>query len=105
MTLMVFCTVPDIETARDLASRLVKEKLVACVNIQPGIESVYEWQGNIEQSNEVMLILKTTDERYQALEQQLQEWHPYDTPEILAVPVAKGLSDYIQWVAEVTART
>lgn len=105
MTLMVFCTVPNVEIARDLAGRLVTKKLAACVNIQPGIESVYEWQGKIEQSDEVLLIVKTTSDRYQELEQQLQEWHPYDTPEILAIPVAKGLSDYIQWVAEVTART
>ncbi|WP_194756812.1 divalent-cation tolerance protein CutA [Aliidiomarina indica] len=105
MTLMVFCTVPSTDTARDLAQRLVKEKLVACVNIQSGIESVYEWEGEVEHSSEALLILKTTDARYPELEQKLQAWHPYDTPEILAIPVTKGLPSYIQWVADVTART
>lgn len=101
---MVFCTTPDINTARRLAADLVEKKYAACVNIQAGIESVYEWQGKIEQEPEVLMIIKTSSARYPALEKWLAQAHPYDTPEIIAVPVEQGLPDYIQWVNSVTAQ-
>lgn len=100
--LKVLCTVPDSVTAERIAARLVSAKLAACVNIVAGIESVYEWQGKIERSHELLLIIKTQTACYAQLEARLVELHPYDTPEIIATPITHGLSDYLDWVGAVT---
>lgn len=104
LMLIVFCTAPDQTIARALARELVEKKYAACVNIQMGVESVYEWNGQIEQSSEILLIIKTSEARYAALESWLAEAHPYDTPEIIAVPVTHGLSRYTDWVRSITAQ-
>lgn len=98
--LMVFCTFPDEETARRIGTALVEERLAACVNLNPGITSIYQWEGKLETSTEVLAIFKTTREGYPELEKQLQALHPYDVPEILAVPVERGAESYLRWVGE-----
>ena len=97
--LLVLCTCPP-EAAERLASALVEEQLAACVNVLPGIQSVYRWQGALERSAETLLLAKTTAERYPALETRLRELHPYDLPEIIALPVERGLPGYLAWVSE-----
>ena len=95
---LVLCTCPDRETARHLAERLVGERLAACVNIVPGLESVYEWQGQVEHDNEVLLIIKTNAERYPLLEEAIRQNHPYELPEIIRVSLNGGLREYLHWI-------
>ncbi len=99
---MVYCTCPDRDTASALARALVAENLAACCNVVEGLTSVYRWEGKVEEDPEVLLIAKTTWERYPALERSIQGNHPYELPEILAVPVTAGLAGYLDWVAEET---
>ena len=98
--LLCFCTCPDETTARRLADTLVGERLAACVNIVPGLRSVYRWQGTVECGNELLLLIKTTRARLPALSARVVELHPHELPEVVAVEVAGGLSAYLDWVAE-----
>lgn len=95
---VVLCTCPDRDTARHLADKLVSERLAACVNIVPGLESVYEWQGQVERDSEVLLIIKTNQDRYPQLEAAIRQNHPYELPEILRVCLDGGLQEYLQWI-------
>ena len=101
--LLTFCTCPFGEPADTIADTLVREGLAACVNQIPGLTSVYRWQGKIEHDAETLLLIKTTDSRFDALSARLRELHPYDLPEIIATPVTRGLPEYIQWVSTCTA--
>ncbi len=85
-------------TAEDLAKRLVSSRLAACVNILPGLTSVYEWKGEVERDSELLLLAKTTEARYPALENALRQAHPYELPEIVCVPIVAGLSGYLEWI-------
>ncbi len=85
-------------TAEDLAKRLVSSRLAACVNILPGLTSVYEWKGEVERDSELLLLAKTTEARYPALEDALRQAHPYELPEIVCVPIVAGLSGYLEWI-------
>lgn len=96
--LAVLCTCPDAATARRLADGLVEEGLAACVNILPEIRSIYRWRGATHDDGEVLMIAKTTRLTYAKLEAWLLRHHPYDVPEVLALPVAAGSSDYLDWV-------
>lgn len=96
---LAFCTCPDTDSAQQLADALVGERLAACVNILPGVRSTYRWEGAVERADEVLLIIKTTGERLPALAARLPQLHPYDIPELLALPVAAGLPAYLHWVA------
>ena len=96
--LLVFSTFPDAATARAVARTLVTEKLAACVNLLPGLTSLYVWQGELTESEEVLALLKTPRDRYPALENRLRELHPYGVPEIVAVEFAAGLPAYLQWL-------
>ena len=96
--LLVFCTVPDTETAQRLARTLVEERLAACVNILPGVLSGYRWQGALQQDGELLLICKTTAATYAALEARLRELHPYELPECIAVEARAGLPAYLDWI-------
>lgn len=98
--LICFCTCPDAGSAAHLADTLVDERLAACVNIVPGLRSVYRWQGEVERSDEVLLLIKTTRARLPALSARVLELHPHELPEVVAVEVAGGLSAYLDWVAE-----
>ncbi len=97
-------TAPDAETGARIAQVLVEERLAACVNVVPGIRSIYRWQGAIEDDREVLLLIKTRAERIDALAERLSALHPYEVPELLALPVDAGLDRYLQWVtSEVTS--
>ena len=96
---LVLCTCPDVETARELAAALVRERHAACVNILPGITSVYAWQGAIETAEEQLLLIKTTAGNYSPLETFINHHHPYDVPEIIAIPIERGATDYLCWIS------
>ena len=90
---------PDAETARRAVRTLVAERLVACGNLIPGVESIYEWKGAMETSTEVMVVCKTTTSRAEEARARLRALHPYEVPEILQIPVTAGWPDYLAWVA------
>lgn len=100
--LAVFCTCPDDASAARIADALVDERLAACVNRLPGLRSVYRWQGAIERSDEVLLVIKTTAPRLEALTERVRALHPNELPEVIAFEVAGGLAAYLDWVAEQT---
>jgi periplasmic divalent cation tolerance protein len=99
---VAFTTCPDEGTARRIASALVDERLAACVNIVPDVTSVYRWEGALETAPECLLIVKTRRERLEALQRRLEELHPYDVPELVALSVEGGSSAYLKWVVEET---
>lgn len=99
-TFLAFSTFPDAETARRIARALVNEKLVACANILPQIESIYRWEGKLEQSTETLVLFKLTAAGFPQFEAKLEELHPYDVPEIIAAPITGGLASYLGWIAE-----
>ena len=101
-TLLILTNLPDQASAQALATALVSERLAACVNVLAPCRSVYRWQGAIESTEEVPLLIKSTAARYAALEAAIRASHPYELPEIIAVPVAHGLPDYLRWVAAET---
>lgn len=95
---VVLTTCGDHDTARRIAASLVEEGLAACVNILPGVWSVYMWEGAATQDEELLLLIKTDASRYAGLERRLLDLHPYELPEIIALPVAGGLEGYLNWV-------
>lgn len=101
-TLLVVTTLPDQAGAESLAKTLVEARLVACVNILAPCLSVFRWKGAVAQGQEVPMLMKTTADRYPALEAALREKHPYDLPEIIALPVTQGYAAYLGWVASET---
>jgi periplasmic divalent cation tolerance protein len=101
--LLVFTNLPDRDAAMKLARELVERRLAACVNVLNGCVSVYRWKGALEQADEVPVMLKTRTARYAEVEAAICELHPYELPEIIAVPVVRGLPEYLEWVAEETA--
>ncbi len=101
--LVVLCTCPDEASADGIATALLAGELAACVNCVPGIRSMYRWEGQLRDDREVLLIIKTRACRYAALEAEIRARHPYDVPEILALPVARGADAYLDWVRQATA--
>jgi periplasmic divalent cation tolerance protein len=97
--LVCFCACPDPETAQRIANALVEERLAGCVNVLPGVRSVYRWQGAIERADEVLLLIKTARERLAPLTARVASLHPYELPELVAVEVAGGSAAYLDWVA------
>ncbi|MCU7843648.1 MAG: divalent-cation tolerance protein CutA [Candidatus Thiodiazotropha sp. (ex Monitilora ramsayi)] len=100
--LLILSTAPDPETAEQLANALIEQRLAACVNLLPQITSLYEWKGKLQKSGEVLMMIKSTKQNYSALEAVLRAKHPYELPEILAVPVEQGLQGYLDWVERCT---
>lgn len=96
--LLCYCTCPDSASARAIAETLVGEKLAACVNHLPGICSTYCWQGAVTTDHEELLLIKTTSARFEALKSRLLQLHPYELPELIAVPVEAGHIPYLAWV-------
>jgi periplasmic divalent cation tolerance protein len=95
---LVFCTFPSIDSARQIGTALVEKQLAACVNLIPGIESIYRWQGELENTRETLAIFKTSAEVYPAFEKALAELHPYDVPEIVAIEPSAVAETYAAWV-------
>jgi len=95
---LIYCTCPDLETAQRIAQHLIRQKLAACVNIIPGVHSVYEWQGEIETAQEHLLLIKSPQTRYVDIETAIKTLHPYQLPEIIAVAIERGSSEYLKWI-------
>jgi len=95
---IILCTVPDEKTAGQIADALVAEKLAACINIIPSIMSVYRWKDAIAHDQELLLLIKTRASMWPLLEARILELHPYELPEIIAVPIHTGQADYTQWI-------
>jgi periplasmic divalent cation tolerance protein len=101
--ILVFITVPSQEVAQQIANTLMESNLAACVNIIPGISSIYHWQGGVEQDSELLLIVKTKKALFEQLETMVISNHPYDLPEIIAMPIVLGSEDYLNWIENETA--
>jgi periplasmic divalent cation tolerance protein len=101
--LLVLSTFPTAEKASEVASALVDARLAACVNLVPGLTSLYRWQGGVARDSEVLVIIKTTRARFDALADRLRALHPYDLPEIVAIDAADGSQAYLDWVKAETA--
>jgi periplasmic divalent cation tolerance protein len=98
--LLALSTFPDVETARRISNQLVSERLAACANVLPAIESIYRWKGEIESASETLVFFKVSEDRQTAFQEKLRSLHPYDVPEIIFLPVAAGLDEYLRWVGE-----
>lgn len=96
---IIFCTFPTVEQAMQCAQDLVAQKIAACVNVLPAMTSVYAWQGEIETAQEHLLMIKTQANYYAQIENWLKSNHPYEIPEIIALPVEQGLPDYLNWIS------
>jgi periplasmic divalent cation tolerance protein len=96
--LTVFMTAPDVEVAERMGRILVEERLIACANVVQDVISLYRWEGEVQRDSEALVIMKTTADALPALEARAVELHPYDVPEVLAVPVVGGHGGYMDWV-------
>ena len=96
--LLVITTVPDLDIGQIIAEKIIEERLAACVHIQAAGQSVYWWEGKIMQDQEHTLLIKTKNEAYPSLEKKIKEIHPYDVPEIIALPLQKGSEEYFGWI-------
>lgn len=101
---VVLVTAPAEEVAEAIARALVDERLAACVNVVPGVRSVYRWEGSVEAAGEVLLVAKTRADRTTALAARVRELHPYELPEVLELPVVGGAAAYLDWVAKESSR-
>jgi len=97
---IVLSTCPDEHTAERLAATLVEKDIAACVNIIPGIQSIYHWKGKVEKDREWLLVIKAATARYADIEHTIVSLHPYELPEIIAVPISAGLPAYLAWMNE-----
>jgi periplasmic divalent cation tolerance protein len=102
--LIVLVTASSRQEARKIGEAVVKEKLAACVNILSAVTSIFRWQGKVQRSREVLLMVKTTERRYAALEKVIRSMHSYEVPEIIALKINKGLGQYTAWVGQETTR-
>ena len=98
--LLCYCTCSDAGSAQAMAETLVGERLAACVNRLPGISSTYRWQGAVTTDIETLLLIKTTASRFEALKARLLQLHPYELPELIAIPVERGHTAYLDWVRD-----
>ncbi len=101
--LVVFVTTPTAERAAELARALVEERLAACGNVVPGLRSIYRWEGKVHDEGEALLVLKTTRARFEALRERVLALHPYEVPEVIALPIEAGSAPYLAWIAAETA--
>ncbi|XP_053908002.1 protein CutA isoform X2 [Cuculus canorus] len=92
-----FVTCPNVTVATELARSLVQQRLAACVNILPHVTSIYEWQGKLEEDSEVLMMIKTRSSKIPALAEFVRSAHPYEVPEVVAVPVTQGSVPYLRW--------
>jgi periplasmic divalent cation tolerance protein len=96
--IVVLSTADCMETAARIARTLVEDGEAACVNIVPGVRSIYRWQGKVCDDGELLLIIKSTQDRFEALRVQLKALHPYELPEVIAIPIITGDADYLRWL-------
>ena len=101
-SIILYCTCPDTETAEKLSHALVDQQFAACVNIFNPVTSVYRWQGKVEQDSECLLMIKSTNDHYNNIEKVVMDLHPYELPELIAVPVSQGLPAYLDWIEQCT---
>lgn len=97
---VVLVTAPSLEEAKNIAKGLLEEKLAACVNVVNGVESFYWWEGKIENSAEVLLVVKTVTSRIRKIQEWVQSHHSYTVPEIIALPILQGSRPYLDWVKD-----
>jgi periplasmic divalent cation tolerance protein len=102
MAALIYSTVGKLQDAKRIARSIVEEKLAACVNILPGVESIYRWKGKIEEENECVLIAKTSDRNVSKVIKRIEEIHPYEVPDIVVLPLSDGLKSYIEYVEKET---
>lgn len=102
--ILVLTNVPDAEAARAIGRGLVENRLAACVNCLPQVNSIYRWQDAIEEASEVTLLIKTSRERYAEVETLIRRLHPYELPEILALAIDQGWPDYLNWIEQEVKR-
>ena len=95
---LVLTTCPDRDSAEQIATFLVEQHLAACVNILPGIHSIYRWKGEVTRDGELLLVIKSRADRFEALKQAILEHHPYELPEVIAVSVSEGHLPYLAWI-------
>ena len=98
--LVVLCTFPDVEKARQIGTHLVERQHAACINILPGVESIYRWDGKLCRENEVLAVIKTSRSAFPVLSRELSCLHPYEEPEIIALPVVDGSAGYLKWLLD-----
>jgi periplasmic divalent cation tolerance protein len=96
--LLIMTTVPDADIGEIIAEKIIEERLAACVTLQAGCQSLYWWKGKIKQEQEHTLLIKTTKKAYPKLEEKIKEIHPYEVPEIIALPILIGSEDYLGWI-------
>ena len=97
---VTFVTCRDVRQARRVARALVAERLAACVNVVPGVASIYRWKGRVEEAREALLLVKSTSARARKLEARVKELHSYDVPEVITLKIAGGSADYLRWLRE-----
>ena len=103
MVAIIYSTIDKIQDARRIAHALVEEQLVACVNIIPGVESIYRWKGKIENDEECILIAKTVDKNVKKTIKKIKSLHPYELPDIIVLPIVGGLIEYLDYIANETS--
>lgn len=99
---LLYCTCPEAETAQRIAQALVEQRLAACVNIVPGLRSIYRWKGAVQDEAECLLLIKTRESCIERLIESIRGLHPYELPEVIAVPVVAGLTPYLDWIRDNT---
>lgn len=100
--ILVYCTVPDKKTAKDISTIIVKNKLAACVSMTDRVESVFSWDGEFCKEKEILLTIKTVRDNFEEINKLINELHPYNVPEVIAVPVINCSEDYMRWIVHET---
>jgi periplasmic divalent cation tolerance protein len=98
--ILVLVTTPDTAEASKISIALITERLAACVNVVPWVESYYRWEGEVTRDSETLLIIKTTNDRYESLERRVKQLHTYTTPEVIAVKIEAGSAEYLKWLRD-----
>ena len=101
--IVILVAAPNQQVAKKIAEHIVNKRLAACVNLLPGIRSIYRWQGKIEDDSEILMIIKSRRAKFEELSQSIASMHPYDTPEILALDVSQGSEKYLNWLLAETS--
>ncbi|MBN1408334.1 MAG: divalent-cation tolerance protein CutA [Calditrichaceae bacterium] len=98
--IIVFCTTPSYEISHKIAAECIHKKIAACCNIIPGIKSIYRWEGNVEESEEQLLMIKSTEINFKSIENTINSFHTYDVPEIISIKIGSGNESYLKWINE-----